>query len=656
MKHVIIIYRRRENLNAVDFIKKDLEEIFASHVVFENFFLCDLKEDMLLEADAFLALGEDVFRQVKDHVDDFSRIIKMNRSPDRTSLNKISKIPANTAVLIVNDTYESSIDTVNSFYEVGISHINMIPFDEELEHTGIYDRLQIAVTPGESVLVPRHIKKIIDIGYRRVSFDTMFKLKNMLELDVGTIDRNLYRHIYSILEPDTAFHSNYIYGFLKSEMLGRIANSSKSGLILTDKSYQPVYVNDKAAEIFQCRNKAQLQIKEYIGEDILNNEDLVDTSVEILETQYSYSRHVITLMDEVIGYYIMLEEENETETVHKKKGLFAKYQFKDIVYRSECMQEVIRTARQIALTDHTVLIRGESGTGKELIAQSIHNASYRSKYPFVAVNCTALPDSLLESELFGYEKGAFTGAAPKGQRGLFEKANHGTIFLDEIGDISPKLQLRLLRTLQEHQIMRIGSDHVIDIDVRFITATNRDLEKAVSRGSFRGDLFYRLNVLPLVVPPLRERKSDIPVLLSYFLGNEYQNIDSREMEILMNYDWPGNVRELRNITTYLLTLSKLPEYILEQKSQSGKSFDFKADTVSDMILQIIYANTTLSHGVGRPLLIQELGQQGYSISDVKLRKILKQLQSDELIQIAKGRGGTRITKKGEEHLRLLQNG
>ena len=132
MKHVIIIYRRRENLNAVDFIKKDLEEIFASHVVFENFFLCDLKEDMLLEADAFLALGEDVFRQVKDHVDDFSRIIKMNRSPDRTSLNKISKIPANTAVLIVNDTYESSIDTVNSFYEVGISHINMIPFDEEL--------------------------------------------------------------------------------------------------------------------------------------------------------------------------------------------------------------------------------------------------------------------------------------------------------------------------------------------------------------------------------------------------------------------------------------------------------------------------------------------------------------------------------------------
>ncbi len=319
MKHVIIIYRRRENLNAVDFIKKDLEEIFASHVVFENFFLCDLKEDMLLEADAFLALGEDVFRQVKDHVDDFSRIIKMNRSPDRTSLNKISKIPANTAVLIVNDTYESSIDTVNSFYEVGISHINMIPFDEELEHTGIYDRLQIAVTPGESVLVPRHIKKIIDIGYRRVSFDTMFKLKNMLELDVGTIDRNLYRHIYSILEPDTAFHSNYIYGFLKSEMLGRIANSSKSGLILTDKSYQPVYVNDKAAEIFQCRNKAQLQIKEYIGEDILNNEDLVDTSVEILETQYSYSRHVITLMDEVIGYYIMLEEENETETVHKKR-------------------------------------------------------------------------------------------------------------------------------------------------------------------------------------------------------------------------------------------------------------------------------------------------------------------------------------------------
>ena len=657
MKKVIIICRRKENLRAIDFIKRDLEDIFGAHVHFNNFFLCDLEKDMYLEADAFLALGDEVFHRVKDHVNDFSRIIKINRSPDRTSLNKISKIPANTSVLIVNDTHESSMDTINSFYEVGISHIHMIPFDEELEHTGIYDRIQVAVTPGEARMVPRHIQKIIDIGYRRVSFNTMFKLKNMLELDVGIIDRNLYRHIHSILEADTAFHTNYIYGFLKSEMLGRIANASNSGLILTDKRYRPVYVNDKAADIFQCRNKMHICLEDYIDPQVLKSDNLVENPLDILGSQYHYSRHVITLMDEVIGYYIMLEEENAPDNLHKKiykKGLFAKYQFKDIIHHSKDMHEVIQTAKQIALTDHTVLIRGESGTGKELIAQSIHNASYRNKYPFVAVNCAALPDSLLESELFGYEGGAFTGAVSKGQTGLFEQANHGTIFLDEIGDISPKLQLRLLRTIQERQIMRIGSDKVISIDVRFITATNRNLENAVAQGDFRSDLFYRLNVLPVVVPPLRERKSDIPVLLSHFLGSGYQNITAEEKAVLLNYDWPGNVRELENTATYFRTLSKLPKYILDQKSAGKNKIIFKTDDIKMLILHVIYRNMAVSHGVGRPFLIRELNLQGYTVSDVKLRSILKELQDDGYILIAKGRGGTRITEKGTEKLRQAE--
>ena len=201
-----------------------------------------------------------------------------------------------------------------------------------------------------------------------------------------------------------------------------------------------------------------------------------------------------------------------------EKGFVAKHSFKDIVHQSKEMDEVIQRARQIAQTDHTVLIRGESGTGKELFAQSIHNASSRSKYPFIAINCAALPESLLESELFGYEKGAFTGAHSKGKIGLFEEANHGTIFLDEIGDISPNLQSRLLRTIQERQIMRVGSDRIIDIDIRLITATNRDLEAAIQSGDFRADLYFRLNVLPIEIPPLRKRKKDLSGLFLHFLG------------------------------------------------------------------------------------------------------------------------------------------
>ena len=233
------------------------------------------------------------------------------------------------------------------------------------------------------------------------------------------------------------------------------------------------------------------------------------------------------------------------------------------------MKHVIQTAKQIALTDHTVLIRGESGTGKELIAQSLHNASYRNKFPFVAINCAALPDNLLESELFGYEGGAFTGAQAKGKIGLFEQANHGTIFLDEIGDISPKLQSRLLRTIQERQVMRVGSDRLIDIDIRLITATNRDLEAAVREGSFRSDLFYRLNVLPITIPPLRKRKEDILPLLQHFLGTTFKNISPAQLRQLTDYNWPGNVRELENAATYYQTLSAFPHQITEQSGMSS---------------------------------------------------------------------------------------
>lgn len=207
--------------------------------------------------------------------------------------------------------------------------------------------------------------------------------------------------------------------------------------------------------------------------------------------------------------------------------------------------------RTMVQSEHTVLIYGESGTGKELFAQSIHNASPRKRKPFVAVNCAALPENLLESELFGYEAGAFTGANAKGKIGLFEQANHGTIFLDEIGDVTPKLQARLLRTIQEKQIMRIGSDRIIDIDVRLITATNKDLMLEVQEGHFRSDLFYRLNVLPIRIPPLRARMQDVIPLLHHFLGDKYNDLTPQEIDHLTTYQWPGNVREVENFCTII---------------------------------------------------------------------------------------------------------
>ncbi len=645
-KRVMIIYRTSSNQNAIDFIKSNLEDIFGEHVTFTNCYLNDLADGQKLYADAFLAIDEYIYQHASAYIRDFNKIIKITRSPEREALKKISKIPAGTDVLIVNDAYTSSLDTLNSFYEVGISHINMIAFDESLAHTGIYRHLNIAITPSEPQLVPSHIREVIDIGYRQVSFETMFKLMKLLDLDISIINRNLFRYMQSLVESNSAFHDNYVYGHLKSEMLSHVVNSSKIAMLLIDKYNQIVYANSKALQIFQADDKNDIHLERFIDPSVLSSTDVQKAPLAIDGGSYYYNKYPLTLMDEVTGYYITLQDEDEVSGVNKankKKGHIAKSQFKDIIHKSPGMKHVIQTAKQIALTDHTVLIRGESGTGKELIAQSLHNASYRNKFPFVAINCAALPDNLLESELFGYEGGAFTGAQAKGKIGLFEQANHGTIFLDEIGDISPKLQSRLLRTIQERQVMRVGSDRLIDIDIRLITATNRDLEAAVREGSFRSDLFYRLNVLPIIIPPLRKRKEDILPLLQHFLGTTFKNISPAQLRQLTDYNWPGNVRELENAATYYQTLSAFPHQITEQ---SGMSSALRGVSLNHEILKVINDHTQLAHGIGRASLVQALKASGIKLSDGKLRELLGDLYQQGFIEIGRGRLGTRITEKG----------
>lgn len=236
------------------------------------------------------------------------------------------------------------------------------------------------------------------------------------------------------------------------------------------------------------------------------------------------------------------------------RNLEAKYTFDDIIGNDPLMIAAVDKAKKAAETPVTVLLRGESGTGKEIFAHSIHNASERKYRKFIRVNCSAIPESLLESELFGYEEGAFTGAKKGGKKGLFEEASGGTIFLDEVGEISPGIQAKLLRVLQEKELVRVGSSKSIGIDVRIIAATNVDLEAAIDSGRFRVDLYYRLNVFPIKIPPLRARKDDIYDLCLLFIkkfnqqyGRNVQDISPRAVEKLKSFDWPGNVRELENI-------------------------------------------------------------------------------------------------------------
>lgn len=243
----------------------------------------------------------------------------------------------------------------------------------------------------------------------------------------------------------------------------------------------------------------------------------------------------------------------QLENKQLRKELTTQYKFDQIIGQSEPIKNVLNLVERVAETDSTVLITGESGTGKELIAKAIHYNSHRSAAPFIAINCGAIPSELLESELFGHVKGAFTGAISN-RMGRFELADSGTIFLDEIGDLDPSLQVKLLRALQERRFEPVGSAKSVSVNVRVIAATNINLEEAVNRGQFREDLFYRLNVIPIHVPALRERKSDIPLLMGHFLNfyNKSKNrglsgISAEAMDNLVNYPWPGNIRELENL-------------------------------------------------------------------------------------------------------------
>lgn len=356
-----------------------------------------------------------------------------------------------------------------------------------------------------------------------------------------------------------------------------IVENSRDGIISVNK--------DGYLNIFNSTAERLLKIsgKEVIGkhiDSVLPQLELTDTlysgigEMEVIknvrENKLMVSNIPIKINDEVVDAISMLQDVNSIQRMEEKirreiytTGLYAKYTFEDILGVSKESKESRRIGKEYAKVNSTILIEGETGTGKEVMAQSIHNYSNQAEGPFVAVNCAALPENLLESELFGYAPGSFTGADKKGKRGLFELAHRGTIFLDEICGLNPLIQGRLLRVLQEKQVMRIGDNKVIPIEVRVITATNRNLYNLVLERKFREDLFYRLNVLKIVIPPLRKRYEDIPYLLKHFiqyyslkLGKPTITLSEEAMEYLSLYNWPGNVRELKNFVERLMVVAK----------------------------------------------------------------------------------------------------
>ncbi|HXG91531.1 MAG TPA: sigma 54-interacting transcriptional regulator [Blastocatellia bacterium] len=338
---------------------------------------------------------------------------------------------------------------------------------------------------------------------------------------------------------------------------GRVVESGKP-IVVPQVSREPAFLN-RAAQ----RKELGKQELSYICVPItLNRKPVGALGVDLkFKKDFDYDgtvkflRVVASMMAQALKVQRSVEAERKRlldENITLKRELQERYDFSNIVGNSGPMRQVYEQVAQVAHTNTTVLVRGESGTGKELIAHAIHYNSMRAKKPFIKVSCAALPDTLIESELFGYERGAFTGAQSR-KKGRFEMAEGGTLFLDEIGDLNLQTQVKLLRVLQEREFERLGGTETIKVNVRLIAATNKDLEKAIAEGEFREDLYYRLNVFTIFVPPLRERKSDILLLADHFLekyslehGKHIKRISTPAIDMLTSYHWPGNVRELEN--------------------------------------------------------------------------------------------------------------
>ncbi|MDR5001358.1 sigma-54 interaction domain-containing protein [Brevibacillus parabrevis] len=394
-----------------------------------------------------------------------------------------------------------------------------------------------------------------------------------------------------------------------------ILDASHDGIIAVDHDYTIIWVNQNATEILGLPSHV---VGEKITRYIPNSDMLrilatgkkeIGDIATVLNRQIIINRLPIVVHGEIVGAVSTFKEITDIQKMEMRirkqsmeSGLEAKFRLEDIVGHSKAMQEAKEWAETFARTDATVLIQGESGTGKELFAQGIHLSSQRATGPFIAVNCAALPGNLLESELFGYEEGAFTGARKGGKPGLFELAHGGTLFLDEIGEMSITIQALLLRVLQEKKVRRVSGERIVPVDVRIIAATNRNLEQMMEEKLFRSDLYYRLNVLTLELPPLRERTEDIPLLMEAIMeeiaqrgDRRLQGVDEAVYHFLGQYDWPGNVRELRNVVERMVLLCKSDYLRLEDTQFLSKKLARKQalrqqqDDEEEMIRKVLEA-------------------------------------------------------------------
>jgi transcriptional regulator with PAS, ATPase and Fis domain len=542
--------------------QKQLQEIFGDMVEIRSLCFEDLSLDSKISDMLVVVTSHTIKDMALEIIEPGTKTLIADRIVNIEAVSKLYEVPEGSSVLVVNKLYDTATQAIEQLIGAGITHLRFYPYYPGMDNWN--SACKYVITFGEKQLIPEGEFEIIDLGIRPIDINTCIEISmelNIYEKVKHTLTSVFFRPSLRLLYH---YSQEYSRNLFLTNKLQQLLNIFKSGIMLLDQDGKISFYNRKAEQLLHIKDNYSSHIKSILDKSKSYGKDFFIT---IDDKSYHIEIDSNSFGDD-LGTIIVIEDIKNIEKIEKsyrhslhERGLTAKYTFNNIIYKSKKMEQLIMKARQFAKSDSTILIEGESGTGKELIAQAIHNASGRSEEAFVAVNFAALSENLCESELFGYEEGAFTGAKKGGKKGLFALAHKGTIFLDEIGDATINIQKKVLRAIQERQILPVGGSQVIPVDIRIIAATNRDLQAMVNEGLFRQDLYYRLSVLPLRLPSLRERPEDIFPLFINILKNQFginlEKFPKALKEELERYKWPGNVRELRNVAEYMANFIQL---------------------------------------------------------------------------------------------------
>ncbi|MED1795564.1 sigma-54 interaction domain-containing protein [Brevibacillus nitrificans] len=672
MEHTIVLIAK--GTDTLDFLLKELKAYFEPYCRVIGYATHQHIPDLRHASHVFLTTkSPELYTIARQVVADEVPITVLNRVFELRKLKALMQIPPGTTVPVMNNSPVTAQEVIQNLLEANVDHLHYIPF-----HPGCtFDdpTLQYAVIMSIPDVPPPPHLELIDLGFRKIHIHDLIDIGRKVGIPVEWEREYLSAYIAEMSELSKLLGTSYAEVQKLNSQLQSTFQAVRDPVIACNQQGLITFINDVATQLF-CPHEASVVGQPYtvLAEHgflapFFEQEGQEDTLVTLANKQFIVSSQSIRRRQERLGFVCTLKDVTELQRLRTQlvlRGHTATYTFQDIKGKSEPIQHAIEVSKKMARNNQTILLLGENGTGKELFAHAIHQHSLRKNGPFVAINCASLPENLLESELFGYEDGAFTGARKGGKPGLFEQADGGTIFLDEIGDISPAIQVKLLRVLQEKQVIRVGGTGIIAVDCRVLAATNRDLENAVEQGHFREDLFYRLAVLPIEIPALRERISDLPLLIEDHLNSQglRKTWSPEVMELLHSHDWRGNIRELKNVVDYatavsegpVITIEDLPKRLTQRLAQKSyeNAASFRASDERDVdLLLCLYQYYVTNKPVGRYQLANSPVLRSTGWTESALRNKLKQLEERGLVRSGTTRQGTTITADGIEVLRSL---